>query len=117
MNALKPRPPFHVLILSEESRLGREQIEVSYALKQLVTSAESPRGPRLRRSNIRLRQCLFRAWPTDPAGTTRCCREGALFSMWYNFGRVHQTLRVAPAMETGVANHVWSVEEIVALLR
>jgi len=38
MNALKPRPPFHVLIMSEESRLGREQIEVSYALKQLVTS-------------------------------------------------------------------------------
>src|SRR5262245_31598801 len=36
MNALKPRPPFQVLIMSEESRLGREQIEVSYALKQLV---------------------------------------------------------------------------------
>jgi site-specific DNA recombinase len=38
MNALKPRPPFQALIMSEESRLGREQIEVSYALKQLVTS-------------------------------------------------------------------------------
>jgi DNA invertase Pin-like site-specific DNA recombinase len=38
MNALKPSPPFEVLIMSEESRLGREQIEVSYALKQLVTS-------------------------------------------------------------------------------
>jgi hypothetical protein len=29
---------------------------------------------------------------------------------------VHQTLRVTPAMEAGVATHVWSVEEIVALL-
>jgi hypothetical protein len=29
---------------------------------------------------------------------------------------VHQTLRVTPAMEAGVANHVWSVEEIVGLL-
>jgi hypothetical protein len=29
---------------------------------------------------------------------------------------VHQTLRVTPAMEAGVANHVWSVEEIVSLL-
>ena len=38
MNALKPRPTFQVLVMSEESRLGREQIEVSYALKQLVTS-------------------------------------------------------------------------------
>jgi DNA invertase Pin-like site-specific DNA recombinase len=36
MNALKPRPPFGVLIMSEESRLGREQIETSYALKQIV---------------------------------------------------------------------------------
>jgi hypothetical protein len=36
--------------------------------------------------------------------------------MWYNFGRVHQTLRVTPAMQTGVSDHVWSVEEIVALL-
>lgn len=40
----------------------------------------------------------------------------ALYFMWYNFGRVHQTLRVTPAMEAGVAQHVWSVEEIVALL-
>ena len=40
----------------------------------------------------------------------------ALYFMWYNFGRVHQTLRVTPAMEAGVSNHVWSVEEIVSLL-
>jgi IS1 family transposase len=39
----------------------------------------------------------------------------ALYFMWYNFGRVHQTLRVTPAMEAGVSAHVWSVEEIVAL--
>jgi hypothetical protein len=36
--------------------------------------------------------------------------------MWYNFGRVHQTLRCTPAMRAGVTNHVWSVEEIVGLL-
>ena len=38
MNALKPRPPFQVLIMSEEARLGRESIETAYALKQLITS-------------------------------------------------------------------------------
>jgi DNA invertase Pin-like site-specific DNA recombinase len=38
MAALKPKPKFDVLIMSEESRLGREQIEVSYALKQVVTA-------------------------------------------------------------------------------
>src|SRR6266853_3664695 len=36
MNALRPRPPFQVLVMSEESRLGREQIEVAYALKRLA---------------------------------------------------------------------------------
>jgi len=35
MAALKPRAPFQVLVMSEESRLGREQIETAYALKQL----------------------------------------------------------------------------------
>ena len=36
MNALKPKPPFQVLVMSEESRLGRESIETAFALKQLV---------------------------------------------------------------------------------
>jgi site-specific DNA recombinase len=36
MNALKPTPTFQILIMSEESRLGRESIETAYALKQLV---------------------------------------------------------------------------------
>jgi hypothetical protein len=40
----------------------------------------------------------------------------ALYLFWYNFGRVHQTLRVTPAMEASVADHVWGAEEIVALL-
>ena len=40
----------------------------------------------------------------------------ALYFMYYNFARVHQTLRVTPAMEAGIADHVWGVEEIVGLL-
>lgn len=40
----------------------------------------------------------------------------ALHFMWYNFGRIHQTLRVTPAMQAGIADHVWSVEEIAGLL-
>jgi hypothetical protein len=33
-----------------------------------------------------------------------------------NFARIHQTLRVTPAMEAGIADHVWTLEEIVSLL-
>jgi len=36
--------------------------------------------------------------------------------MNYNFARVHQTLRVTPAMAAGVTDHVWEIEEIVGLL-
>jgi hypothetical protein len=36
--------------------------------------------------------------------------------MHYNFARIHRTLRVTPAMEAGVSDHVWSVEETVGLL-
>jgi hypothetical protein len=35
---------------------------------------------------------------------------------YYNFCRVHQTLRVTPAMEAGLSDHVWSVEELVSLM-
>jgi hypothetical protein len=40
----------------------------------------------------------------------------ALHFMHYNFCRIHQTLRVTPAMEAGVPDHVWSLEEVIALL-
>jgi IS1 family transposase len=39
----------------------------------------------------------------------------ALFHMHYNFARVHQTLRVTPAMMAGLSSHIWSISEIVAL--
>ena len=37
--------------------------------------------------------------------------------MFYNFGRIHKTLRVTPAMEAGKADHVWSLEEIADLAK
>jgi hypothetical protein len=41
----------------------------------------------------------------------------ALHHMHYNFCRIHQTLRVTPAMEVGITDHVWSLEEIVLLIQ
>jgi hypothetical protein len=40
----------------------------------------------------------------------------SLYFMYYNFGRVHQTLRVTPAMEAWIADHVWTIEDIVGLM-
>jgi IS1 family transposase len=41
----------------------------------------------------------------------------ALHFMHYNFCRIHQTLRVTPAMEVKLTDHVWSIEEVLALLK
>jgi len=40
----------------------------------------------------------------------------ALHYMYYNFCRIHQSLRVTPAMEAAVSDHVWDLEEIIGLL-
>jgi hypothetical protein len=40
----------------------------------------------------------------------------ALYAMHYNFCRIHRTLRVTPAMECGIADHVWSLDEVIALI-
>jgi hypothetical protein len=40
----------------------------------------------------------------------------ALHFMYYDFVRIHKTLRVTPAMEAGVANKLWTVEDIARLV-
>ena len=39
----------------------------------------------------------------------------ALHFAWYNFCLIHGSLRVTPAMEVGIADHVWSVKELLTL--
>lgn len=39
----------------------------------------------------------------------------AVHFLHYNFARIHKTLRITPAMAAGLADHVWSLEEIVLL--
>lgn len=40
----------------------------------------------------------------------------ALYFMYYNFCRIHQTLRMTPAMSAGVTNKLWDIADIVKLL-
>ena len=40
----------------------------------------------------------------------------ALYFIHYNFCRIHKTLRVTPAMESGLTDHVWGIEELIDLL-
>jgi hypothetical protein len=36
--------------------------------------------------------------------------------MHYNFCRIHQSLKTTPAIAAGIADHVWSLDEVVALM-
>jgi hypothetical protein len=36
-------------------------------------------------------------------------------TVYYNYGRIHKTLRIAPSMAAGLSDHVWTLEEIVMM--
>ncbi len=40
----------------------------------------------------------------------------ALYAVWYNLCRIHKTLRVSSAMAAGVANRMWSVEDVAEMV-
>jgi len=40
----------------------------------------------------------------------------ALYAVWYNFTRIHKTLRVSPAMAAGISDRLWSMEDVAALV-
>jgi hypothetical protein len=44
------------------------------------------------------------------------CHALALYFMFYNFRRIHKTLKVSPAMVAGVTDKLWNMEDIVALI-
>ena len=81
----------------------RKHVSTSYVERQNLTMRMSMRR------FTRLTNAFSKKLENHPAMV-------ALYFMYYNFGRVHQTLRVTPAMEAGIADHVWSIEEIVGLL-
>ncbi len=71
------------------------------------------------RQNLSLRMSIRRFTRLTNAFSKKFanhCHAVAIYYSYYNFCRVHQTLRVTPAMEAGLADHVWTLEELVTLL-
>jgi IS1 family transposase len=71
------------------------------------------------RQNLNMRMHMRRFTRLTNAFSKKIENHAAAISLYfafYNFCRVHQTLRVTPAMEAGITDHVWSVEELVDLL-
>lgn len=71
------------------------------------------------RQNLTMRMAMRRFTRLTNGFSKKLANHEAAISlhyMHYNFARIHETLRATPAMEAGVTNHVWSVEEIISLL-
>src|SRR5438445_1822397 len=71
------------------------------------------------RSNLSMRMGMRRFTRLTNGFSKKLENHGhmvALYFFHYNFIRIHKTLRVTPAMEAGITDHVWSFEELIALL-
>jgi IS1 family transposase len=72
------------------------------------------------RQNLTMRMQMRRFTRLTNAFSKKIENHGhaiALHYMHYNFCRIHQTLRVTPAMEAGITDHVWSIHEIIDILQ
>ena len=92
------------------------------AEKRCVTGTPDPRHistSYVERSNLTIRMSVRRWTRLTNAFSKKLENHVAafgLFSMHYNFCRIHKTLRVTPAMAAGVSATVWTIADLVALL-
>jgi IS1 family transposase len=71
----------------------------------------------IERQNLSIRMGMRRMTRLTNAFSKKWENLEAAYSLWfafYNFCRVHQTLRVTPAMEAGIADRVWTVNDLLA---
>ncbi len=69
----------------------------------------------IERSNLSLRMGLRRFTRLTNGFSKKWenhCAAVMLWYCWYNFGRVHKSLRMTPAMAAGISDHIWSVREL-----
>ena len=92
-----------------EGSMGVHGLKSCLELRAENVTCSSPSG-----LDVGLQPSGLAATPSTHPITTRLAsqsRRGAsLYFIYYNLARIHQTLRVTPAMEAGVVNHEWSLE-------
>lgn len=70
------------------------------------------------RQNLTMRMSMRRFTRLTNGFSKKVENHGCMIGlhyMYYNFGRIHKSLRVTPAMQAGISDHVWTLEEIAAL--
>jgi transposase-like protein/IS1 family transposase len=72
----------------------------------------------IERQNLTIRMGMRRMTRLTNAFSKKWFNLRAAYSLhftFYNFCRIHKTLRVTPAMEAGLTDHVWSLEELLTI--
>lgn len=70
----------------------------------------------IERQNLTIRMCIRRFMRRGNGFSKKLANHSAAVALhfaWYNMCRVHETLRVTPAMEAGITSHVWGVSELI----
>ena len=86
-----------------------------------VSGNPDPKHARTRffeRQNLSMRMSIRRFTRLTNAFSKKVENHAASVALWfmyYNFCRIHQTLRVTPAMEAGISDHVWSIDEVLQM--
>ena len=95
--------------------IGTEKIKINGNPKE-----ESVSTSYVERQNLTMRMNMRRFTRLTNAFSKKVENLGyalALHFMYYNFCRIHQTLRMTPAMKAGVTDRLWEIEDILALLK
>ena len=71
------------------------------------------------RANLTMRMSMRRFTRLTNAFSKKLTNHAhmvALYALWYNFVRIHKTLRTSPAMAAGIESRLWSMEDVVAMI-
>jgi len=96
-----PAPMVETIIKIRDGRPDMRRISTSFVERQNLTMRQA----------IRRFTRLTNAFSKKLDNLKAAC---ALHFAYYNFCRIHQSLRVTPAMESGLTDHVWTIRELLA---
>ena len=111
--------------LYDESSEGQKRYSPAECIGCRKTAVQGNPDPRhistsyVERANLSIRMGNRRFTRLTNAFSKEVENHEASLAVWftsYKVARVHQTLGVTPAMEAGLTDHVWTLEEIVSLL-